>query len=270
MSRPALIRADDLLVARGLASSREEAERLLRGGFIAGPGRLYTKPGEKVPEDCPIRLKGARGRFVSRGGEKLDGALEELRIPVSGRVCLDAGAGTGGFTDCLLQRGAALVHAVDVGRGQLHQSLLRHPLVVSRERTHVAGLRPGDLDPAPSLIVADLAFISLSSCLAEILLLGTGGSDACLLVKPQFELPRSRVPVGGVVTDVADQRRAVRSVLETAVKAGHLPRGAVPSSLPGADGNREFFVWIQTTCVHGSPGSGPVFALDQIVDGAFH
>ena len=160
------VRADDRLVALGLAASREEAARLVLAGLVLDGTRRIDKAGEQVAADAPLTVR-ARGRFVSRGGDKLDAALERFAIDVRGAVCLDAGCSTGGFTDCLLQRGAARVYAVDVGYGQFAWSLRTDPRVVLMERTNVRSVDPAALDPRPTLVVADLSFVSLGEHPAE-------------------------------------------------------------------------------------------------------
>jgi 23S rRNA (cytidine1920-2'-O)/16S rRNA (cytidine1409-2'-O)-methyltransferase len=242
-------RVDQLLLQRGLASDLQEAHIAIREGRVHGPDRRYEKPGEAVPIDLDLTVKPAGGRFVSRGGQKLDGALRDLDIHPLGLRCIDLGASTGGFTDCLLQHGAVRVLAVDVGRAQLHERLRRDPRVVSRESTDLR-----DLDPHTArallggdwgLIVADLSFISLAACLPAITTLLVPGAMAVLLVKPQFELPRHLVPPGGVVEDEELHQTALKSVLTRAEACGLLTQAIAPSRLAGADGNREIFIQLQ-------------------------
>ena len=232
-------RADTLLVERGLAVTAAEAARLIHAGRAwAGEVRIAS-PGELLSVDAELSLT-EPPRYVSRGGDKLAAALDFFAISPSGRVCLDAGASTGGFTDCLLQRGAARVYAVDVGYGQLDWRLRGDARVVVLERTNVRELKAESLVPRPDLLVADLAFIGLRTVLPVFKTLVPDG-EMVLLVKPQFELPRAEVK-GGVVTDPALHRRAVELVEEAARSLGLDVVGHVESPLKGPKGNREFFV----------------------------
>jgi 23S rRNA (cytidine1920-2'-O)/16S rRNA (cytidine1409-2'-O)-methyltransferase len=236
-------RADTLLVERGLAATADEAARLILAGRAwAGEARVAS-PGELLAIDTDLSLS-ERQQYVSRGGDKLAGALDHFAIRPNGRVCLDAGASTGGFTDCLLQRGAARVYAVDVGYGQLDWRLRSDERVVVRERTNVRELKPASLVPPPDLVVADLAFIGLGTVLPVLKSFVPGDGEMVLLVKPQFELPRGDVK-GGVVTDPALHRRAVDSVEQAARALGLQVVGSVESPLKGPKGNREFFVAVR-------------------------
>lgn len=209
-------------------------------GEVSVSGRRIEKPGEQLPHDVELHLRAA-ARHVSRGGGKLEAALEGFGIEVAGRVCLDAGCSTGGFTDCLLQRGAARVYAVDVGYGQLAWSLRTDPRVVVHERTNIRSLRRSDLDPVPTLVVADLSFVSLRSVLAHLVDLCARPGELVVLVKPQFELPREQV-IGGVVKDPALRARAVEAVSAAARELGLEVRGPIESPVPGPEGNRELFL----------------------------
>jgi 23S rRNA (cytidine1920-2'-O)/16S rRNA (cytidine1409-2'-O)-methyltransferase len=237
-----------------VAADRDQAARVLLAGQVrVGEGdgaRIDRKPGESVPADVPIEMV-ARPRFVSRGGEKLDAALEAFGIDVSGRVCLDVGASTGGFTDVLLKRGAARVYALDVGRGQLAQVLREDSRVISMERVHAARLDPAAADHValperPSLAVIDVSFISLTRVLAAVKAALAGGGEIVALVKPQFEAEPADVP-GGVVKDAAVQRASVDRVIGSAASIGLVSRGEIESPLLGPKGNREFLVHL----VHG-------------------
>jgi 23S rRNA (cytidine1920-2'-O)/16S rRNA (cytidine1409-2'-O)-methyltransferase len=204
-------------------------------------GSPASSPGTLVGDGDPITIR-PRRRFVSRGGEKLDAALDRFAVPVAGRTALDAGSSTGGFTDCLLQRGAERVIAVDVGYGLLDWRLREDPRVMVLERTNVRNLDPSNLPDRPELVVADLAFISLASVLPRLADLAARQADAVLLVKPQFEAPRDDVPPGGVVTDPAVWERAVRDVAEACRNAGWAPLGTMASPILGAAGNAEFLL----------------------------
>jgi 23S rRNA (cytidine1920-2'-O)/16S rRNA (cytidine1409-2'-O)-methyltransferase len=230
-------RVDVLLVERGLAESRTQAQALVLAGRVRG----HDKPGTQIDEDAELELV-ALPPFVSRGGEKLAHALDAFGVDPSGRECLDVGASTGGFTDVLLQRGAARVIAVDVGHGQLHEKLRADPRVTVLERTNARELR--DVPFAPDLIVCDVSFISVRLVLPPALALARSGWEAVVLVKPQFEAGRAEVGRGGVVRDVAVRRRVVREVAEAALAWRGQTAGVVDSGLPGPKGNREVFLYL--------------------------
>jgi 23S rRNA (cytidine1920-2'-O)/16S rRNA (cytidine1409-2'-O)-methyltransferase len=227
-------RLDVLLVERGLAESRTQAQALVLAGRVPG----YDKPGTQVDEGAQLEVE-RPPRYVSRGGEKLAHALDAFDVDPAGRDCLDVGASTGGFTDVLLQRGAARVIALDVGYGQLHEKLRRDDRVVVLERVNARGLR--ELPFEPELVVADVSFISLRLALPPALALARAAWEAVVLVKPQFEAGRREVK-GGVVRDVDVRRRVVREVAEAAVEWGAETVGVVDSGLPGPKGNREVFL----------------------------
>jgi 23S rRNA (cytidine1920-2'-O)/16S rRNA (cytidine1409-2'-O)-methyltransferase len=226
-------RADVLLVERGLADSRAQAQALIMAGRVPG----VDKPGRELDEAAPLEVE-QQPRFVSRGGEKLDNAVEALGVDVRGRDCLDVGASTGGFTDVLLQRGAARVIALDVGYGQLHPKLRDDPRVTVMERTNVRELT--ELPFAPDLVTCDVSFISVRTALPSALRLAKPGWEALVLVKPQFEAGRADVGKGGVVRDPAVHRRVLREVAEAAPAWGGQPLGVVDSGLKGPKGNHEF------------------------------
>jgi len=225
-----------LLVERGLAESRAQAQALVLAGLV--PGR--SKPGEQVDEEAELTVD-RPPRFVSRGGEKLENALDALRVDVTGANCLDVGASTGGFTDCLLQRGAACVVALDVGYGQLHPKIRDDARVTVLERTNVRAV--GELPFAPGLVTCDVSFISLRTALPPALALAAPGWRALVLVKPQFEAGRAEVRKG-VVRDPAVHRRVVREIADAALDWGARVAGVVDSGLPGPKGNREFFLYL--------------------------
>jgi 23S rRNA (cytidine1920-2'-O)/16S rRNA (cytidine1409-2'-O)-methyltransferase len=242
------------VVARGLASDREQAARLLMAGQVrVGEGdaaRVDRKPGDLVAAEVAME-SAAAPRFVSRGGEKLDAALAAFAIDVSGRVCLDVGASTGGFTDALLRRGAARVYALDVGRGQLAETLRRDPRVVSMERTHAARLEATapdhvSLPEQVSLAVIDVSFISLTRVLRGVLATLAPKGEIVALVKPQFEAAPADVP-RGVVRDAAVQRATVDRVAGFARGLGLDVRGEIESPLVGPKGNREFLLHLTKT-----------------------
>jgi 23S rRNA (cytidine1920-2'-O)/16S rRNA (cytidine1409-2'-O)-methyltransferase len=234
-------RLDAELVRRGLAGSRQRAVEVIEAGRVRVRGLPALSAARRVAGDEPINLAGDDPRFVSRGGEKLAGALEEFRLDVSGRTALDAGASTGGFTDCLLQAGAARVVAVDVGRGQLAWSLRTDPRVTVLERTNVRHLDPEAIGGPAGVCTADLSFISLAVCAPALARCTTYDADLVLLVKPQFEAGRDRVGKGGVVRDPAVHRAVVGRVRDDLAAAGVHAIAVTPSPLQGADGNLEFF-----------------------------
>ncbi|MGH3071997.1 MAG: TlyA family RNA methyltransferase [Gaiellaceae bacterium] len=228
-------RLDVLLVERGLAESRAQAQALVLAGLVPG----YDKPGHQVREDAELEVR-RPPRFVSRGGEKLANALAGLEVELDGRLAIDVGASTGGFTDYLLQNGVARVIAVDVGYGQLHPKLRDDPRVTVLERTNAREL--AELPFRPDLLVADVSFISVRLALPPVLRLLEPGWDAVVLVKPQFEAGKDEVGKGGVVRDPSLHRRVLREVVDAALAWGGTTVGVVDSGLPGPKGNREFFV----------------------------
>ena len=234
------LRLDALLVERGLVESRTRAAARILAGEVVVDDHRVDKPGALVSVDAAVRLKGAGEPYVSRGGRKLQGALDEWPVPVAGAVCVDVGASTGGFTDVLLTRGAARVYAIDVGYGQLAEKLRTDPRVTSLERTHVAKLPAGALDPAPSVAVVDVSFISLTQVLPAIAtLLAPGAAWIVALIKPQFEVGRAHVGKGGIVRDDAARAAAVEKVLAAGRALGFEAVGTAPSPITGADGNVE-------------------------------
>ncbi len=235
-------RLDRLLVERGLVASRERARRLVMAGAVRVDERVVDKPGTPVAVDASLRVDARDPPFVSRGGVKLSGALDALAVPVAGAVVLDVGASTGGFTDCVLQRGARHVIAVDVGYGQLAWSLRCDPRVTLLERTNVRHLPAAALPVVPSLAVIDASFISLRLVLPRVSELIATGAYIVALVKPQFEVGRGRVGKGGVVRDPALQEAAVEAVLSCALEIGLEYVGRCESPIRGPKGNREFFL----------------------------
>jgi 23S rRNA (cytidine1920-2'-O)/16S rRNA (cytidine1409-2'-O)-methyltransferase len=227
-------RLDVLLVERGLAESRAQAQAFVLAGLVPG----YEKAGQQVEESAQLTVA-SPPPYVSRGGEKLAHALDELGVDPAGRDCLDVGASTGGFTDVLLQRGAARVIALDVGRGQLHPRLRNDPRVAVLERTNARSLR--ELPFAPELITCDVAFISVRQALPPALALAEPGWQALVLVKPQFEAGRGEAP-RGVVREPEVWRRVLRETAEAALGWQAQVAGVVDSGLPGPKGNREFFL----------------------------
>ena len=236
-------RLDQALVERGLVETRQKAQALIRAGHVRLDGELAEKADQRVTDRSALEVK-AQPRFVGRGGEKLDGALDDLGIDVSGRVCLDAGASTGGFTDALLQRGARLVYAVDVGYGQLAWRLRQDERVVVLERTNIRDLDslPG---PIPDLAVGDLSFISLRQVVPSIRRLLAPEGELLMMLKPQFEVGRGRVGKGGVVRDQADRDDAVRAFGEWSASTGLAVLATAAARITGAKGNQEYFVHLR-------------------------
>jgi 23S rRNA (cytidine1920-2'-O)/16S rRNA (cytidine1409-2'-O)-methyltransferase len=241
----AKVRLDTLLARRGLFESRARAAASVMAGEVrlGNAGERAAKPGQLVAEDVALAVD-ERPRFVSRGGVKLANALASTGIDPSGRLCLDVGASTGGFTDCLLQHGALHVVAADVAYGELHWSLRTDARVTVLERTNARALQPADLPYAPELVVMDLSFISLAKVLPAVLACTAPRHDVLAMVKPQFEVGRERVGKGGVVRDAADRRAALVAVAQAARAGGAAVMGFAPSGLPGPKGNLETFVWL--------------------------
>ena len=247
-------RLDQLLVNRDLCASRQQAQRLIRAGEVRVNQQLIDKPGTEVEAEANIEIK-ERSRYVSRGGEKLAKALKEFAIPVAGRICLDGGISTGGFTDCLLQAGATKVYGIDVGYGQVDWGLRNDARVILKERTNFRYLTPADLygdSPYPScqggvyadLGVLDVSFISLTKVLPALWQLLIPPREAVLLVKPQFEVGRSRVGKKGVVRSATDQADAIFQVSRAAQALGWGDRGLTWSPLVGPAGNIEYLLWL--------------------------
>jgi 23S rRNA (cytidine1920-2'-O)/16S rRNA (cytidine1409-2'-O)-methyltransferase len=243
-------RLDLQLVELGLAASRQQAQQLIRAGKVRSGDRVLDKPGLEVLPELPLQVE-QPPRFVSRGGEKLLGALAAFPIELPERVCLDGGISTGGFTDCLLQHGASRVYGVDVGYGQTAWSLRTDPRLVLKERTNLRHLQPEDLygpaDPWPDLAVADVSFIRLALVLPAIgRLLRPERREALLLVKPQFEVGKERVGKGGVVRDPLAHMDAIEGVIAAAALEGWSALGVTASPITGPAGNHEYLLWLRS------------------------
>jgi len=233
-------RIDQLLVEKGLVSSREKARALILAGQVFVNGQKATKAGHSVPDDAGLAVA-EQLKYVSRGGRKLDRALDHFAIDVAGRVCIDVGASTGGFTDCLLQRGAARVHAVDTGAGQIAWKLRTDGRVVLHEKLNARYLRCDDIGEPAGLIVCDVSFISVTLILPVLPPLLAAGADMVILVKPQFEVGRGQVGKGGIVRDPALHQAAVTRVREALEPLGFASE-IIESPILGAEGNREFLL----------------------------
>jgi 23S rRNA (cytidine1920-2'-O)/16S rRNA (cytidine1409-2'-O)-methyltransferase len=234
-------RIDVLMVERGLAPSRERAQALIMAGQVLSEGQRIDKPGTRIAKDARIEITGQALRYASRGGLKLEGALEDFALSPGGRICLDAGSSTGGFTDCLLQNGAAKVYAVDVTVSQLDWKLQQHNRVVMIER-NARHLQAADIADPIAFITADLSFISVAKVLPALVSVAAPGGDLLVLIKPQFELEKRDVGKGGIVRDPAFHQKAVQGIVEAAARLGLQVEGVKPSKLPGAEGNQEFFL----------------------------
>jgi 23S rRNA (cytidine1920-2'-O)/16S rRNA (cytidine1409-2'-O)-methyltransferase len=239
-------RLDRLLVQLNLCESRATAQKLILAGEVRVNGHLIDKAATEIPLDANIQLT-AKPPYVSRGGEKLAKALESFPIDVKGRICLDGGISTGGFTDCLLQAGAAKVYGVDVGYGQVAWSLRQDDRVILKERTNLRYLTPQELygdAPLPDLGVVDVSFISLAKVLPALKELLASPNELVLLVKPQFEVGRSKVGKKGVVRHSEDRAQAIKQVLEAAQNLGWFYNGLARSPLKGPAGNIEYLLWL--------------------------
>lgn len=234
-------RIDKLLVDRGLADSRTKAQALIMSGVVLVNEQRVAKPSELFPPDSTIRLKQvASSRYVGRGGLKLEAALDHFGIDVSNLVCLDIGASTGGFTDCLLQRGASLVVAVDVGHNQIDWRLRNDPRVEVREGVNARYLRPEDFDQQFPLVVMDVSFISATKVMPSVVPLLAENGHLIVLVKPQFEVGRGEVGKGGIVQDAKKHERVVAEVSKVGLELGLAAADLIESPIRGGDGNVEF------------------------------
>jgi 23S rRNA (cytidine1920-2'-O)/16S rRNA (cytidine1409-2'-O)-methyltransferase len=239
--KPPKQRLDILLVARGLAPTRQRAQALILAGQVRVNSQRSDKAGAAIPSDAVIEIVGEGLRYASRAGLKLEGALEDLGISVEGLVCLDVGSSTGGFTDCLLQHGARRVYAVDVTTDQLAWKL-QHDARIVRVKRNARYLKPADIGEAVDLVTIDVSFISVSKMLPAIVAAARPAADFLVLIKPQFELDRRDIGKGGIVRDPALHARAIERVVSEAAQSGLKHRAVVPSRLTGAEGNAEFFL----------------------------
>lgn len=258
-------RLDVALVERDLAESREKAQALVMANRVRVDGAPARKPGQPVREDAAIEVLAGPER-VGRGGLKLEGALDRFAVDPAGRVAVDVGASTGGFTEVLLARGAVRVYAVDVGRGQLHEKLRADPRVVVLEKVNARELSPAQVPEPCGIAVVDVSFISVAKILPALRSVLAPASDAVVLVKPQFEVGRRQVGRGGLVTDPELHLGALRAVAAEAQDAlGYAVRGACPSPITGAEGNREFFLHL---AIGAAPLAPPAF--DAMMRAAVH
>jgi 23S rRNA (cytidine1920-2'-O)/16S rRNA (cytidine1409-2'-O)-methyltransferase len=246
VARPSRTRLDQLLVERELCESRAIAQALVVAGKVVVGDHTETKPGTLVPADAPVRVRGQVAPFVSRGGQKLRGALDRFAgLEVRGRVVMDIGASTGGFTDCVLQAGADRVYAVDVGYGQMAWKLAQDPRVVVLDRTNIRTLAPERIGEPVTLVVADCSFISLRKVLPAVPAFLAPQADVVALIKPQFELARGEVGAGGVVRDAGGRAAALAGVLAAAEALGFQVVDTCDSAIAGQDGNLELLAWLR-------------------------
>jgi 23S rRNA (cytidine1920-2'-O)/16S rRNA (cytidine1409-2'-O)-methyltransferase len=235
------IRLDVLIVERGLAPSRERAQAFLLAGNVLVNGQKMEKPGSQVAADARVEILGDSPRYASRGGLKLEGALDDFAISPQGMICVDVGSSTGGFTDCLLQRGAARVIAVDVTVDQLDWRLRQDKRVTTVE-CNARYLRPDHIEERPSLVTMDVSFISVTKVLPAVVPIAAAGADFLILIKPQFELEKNQLGKGGIVRDPVLHQKAIERVQAAAGACGLAILGVHPSHLPGTEGNQEFFL----------------------------
>ena len=240
-AKPAKKRLDALLVERGLADSLQKAQAMILAGEVQVAGTRAEKAGAHFAEDAEIAVASRVSKYVSRAGIKLEGALADFSVNPSGCICLDIGASTGGFTDCLLQNGATRIYAVDVNVAQLDWKLRQDSRVVPLER-NARELRGEGIPECIDLVVIDVSFISVSKVLGPAVACAKKGAEFLIMVKPQFELPREDVPAGGIVADPSLQKKAIASIANAAADAGLTILGTRPSRLPGAEGNQEHFL----------------------------
>ncbi len=238
-------RLDKLLVQRGFVASRERARALILAGKVIVDDHRVDKAGAQVMVDSELRLKGEDISYVSRGGVKLEKALQEFAVTVAGKIAIDVGASTGGFSDCLLQFGAKKVYAVDVGYGQLAWSLREDPRIVNLERCNIRHLQPSQLGDVPALAVIDASFISLSKVLPNTLSLLTDIAEVIALIKPQFEVGKGQVGKGGVVKDRHQHDQVVKQICDLAIELNCQVLGITESPILGPKGNREFLIYLQ-------------------------
>jgi 23S rRNA (cytidine1920-2'-O)/16S rRNA (cytidine1409-2'-O)-methyltransferase len=240
-TRQRLRRLDDLLVARGLADSSRKAQAMILAGEVSVNGARVSKSGTSVAEDVLLEVNSREQKYASRGGFKLEGALRDFHIDPAGRICLDVGSSTGGFTDCLLQHGAVRVYALDVTVDQIAWKLRQDERVVRVER-NARELSPSDIPEPVDLITVDVSFISAGKVLPNATAVATPAADFLILVKPQFELRREQIGAGGIVSDAALHDKAIAIVRQAAESAGLTCVGVQPSQLAGAEGNQEYFL----------------------------
>ena len=239
---PTKTRIDRLLVEQGLAESREKAQAMILAGEVLANEQKVDKPGREVASDSAIRLVGQPGKFVSRGGLKLEGALDHFGVDVTGKTALDIGSSAGGFSDCLLQRGAQKIYAIDVGTNQLHWKIRKDPRVIVREQVNARHLTEEDVPEFCGFFCCDVSFISATLILPAVAPLITDSGEGVVLAKPQFEVGKGQVGKGGIVREPELHRASVDRVAEALVAAGFPQVDSMDSPILGAEGNREFLL----------------------------
>lgn len=259
------VRLDVFLVQKGLVKSRERAKELILGGQVTVDGKTVSKPAIDVSETVAAEIVGEQLKYVGRGGLKLEKALDGFGISLAGRVCADVGASTGGFTDCMLQRGAAFVYAVDVGHGQLDGSLAADERVANMEGVNILELTLADFPKSPDFISADVSFVSLKKILPKIAELLPEKGEAAVLIKPQFEAGRADVGKRGIVKDRRVHRRVLAEIIGFCGTVGLCAEGLVHSPIAGGDGNIEYLAYLKKSAA----GTAP-FDYKKIVDAAFN
>jgi len=237
-------RLDKLLVEKGIVQSRERARALIMAGKVAMEGKVIDKPGVQIKVEANLQLQGDSSLYVSRGGEKLEGALRTFGIDPKGMVVMDVGASTGGFTDCVLQKGAQKVYAVDVGYGQLAWKLQKDPRVINLERRNIRYLQREEVQDETDLILIDTSFISIEKFLPSLLRFLKKGGSILSLIKPQFEVGKGEVGKGGVVRDGALHRKVIDRISKFSQEVGLKVLGVIESPLLGPKGNKEFFIYL--------------------------
>ena len=235
-------RLDSYLVEEGLVPTRSKAQALIMSGAVTVDGERVDKPGAVVKEGSEVELKDSSQKFVGRGGQKLEGALTEFGIDVSGMVAVDVGASTGGFTDCLLQRGASKVYAVDVGYGQLDWKLRNDERVIVKEKINARYLKPEDIGEKTDIAVIDVSFISLTMVISPLIEILKPGARLVALIKPQFEVGKGQVGKGGIVKDESKHQEVVQKIKSFLENTGFTVQGVTPSPILGTEGNKEFLI----------------------------
>ena len=259
------VRLDVYLTERGLVKSRERAKELIKAGQVLADGKTVTKAAHDVGESSEIKIIGEQLKYVGRGGLKLEKAIEEFGIVLNGRVCIDIGASTGGFTDCMLQNGAAYVYAVDVGHGQLDEKLLTDGRVLNMEGTNIKNLSAEDFPKRPDFISADVSFVSLKQILPKIREFFPENGEAAVLIKPQFEAGRANIGKNGIVKDRKVHESILKDIISFCFSAGLVPEKITHSPISGGDGNIEYLAYLKV----GTESVPHDFDFKKIVSSAF-
>ncbi len=244
-SKPKKTALDKILIKKGLAKNLEESRPLIMAGKVIVNDHMIDKPGTLVDPQSNIRIKGSSSKFVSRGGEKIEAPIETFNIDLKNKTVIDVGSSTGGFTDCVLQKGASLVYAVDVGYGQLAWKLQQDERVKSFERKNIRDLEPEELDVIPDLAVIDASFISLKKILRKVVSLLNKDGEILALIKPQFEAKKGDVESGGIVRDEKLYQEIIKDIVEESKKLSLIVTGIMESPIKGQKGNREFFIYLR-------------------------